>query len=237
MLPLIAERRAAIADICRRFGVSRLAVFGSAARGEDFDPARSDVDFLVAYEPAANAELGDYFAPRHQRRPWAAPSTSSSRAACAIRSFAPASSGRRRRSTGRDPRACLWDARESADAIASFARGRTFEPFLVLTHQLSDQRPDLASPDRLERRAMKMAVILQPPPQDRSEHGRKIGQALESVDITKRLTPSTHQRTISTKAGIAIFRNELGKKLEKSSDNGCMFSLTSAESLSHGGKR
>src|SRR5271166_1346030 len=66
MLPLIAERRAAIADICRRFGVSRLAVFGSAARGEDFDPARSDVDFLVAYEPAANAELGDYFALRDE---------------------------------------------------------------------------------------------------------------------------------------------------------------------------
>ena len=39
------------------------------------------------------------------------------------------------------------------------------------------------------------------------------------------------------KAGIAIFRNELGKKLEKSSDNGCMFSLMSAETLSHGGKR
>jgi uncharacterized protein len=66
MLPLIAERRSEIADICRRFGVSRLAVFGSAARGEDFDPARSDVDFLIAYEPAANAELGDYFALRDE---------------------------------------------------------------------------------------------------------------------------------------------------------------------------
>ena len=66
MLPLIAERRSEIADICRRFGVSRLAVFGSAARGEDFDPARSDVDFLVAYEPAANAELGDCFALREE---------------------------------------------------------------------------------------------------------------------------------------------------------------------------
>jgi uncharacterized protein len=66
MLPLIAERRSEIADICRRFAVSRLAVFGSAARGEDFDPARSDVDFLVDYEPAANAELGDYFALRDE---------------------------------------------------------------------------------------------------------------------------------------------------------------------------
>ncbi len=66
MLPLIAECHSQIADICRRFGVSRLAVFGSAARGEDFDTARSDVDFLVAYEPAANAGLGDYFALRDE---------------------------------------------------------------------------------------------------------------------------------------------------------------------------
>ena len=50
MLPLIAERRSEIADISRRFGVRRLAVFGSATRGQDFDPERSDVDFLVAFE-------------------------------------------------------------------------------------------------------------------------------------------------------------------------------------------
>ncbi|HZZ63539.1 MAG TPA: nucleotidyltransferase domain-containing protein [Roseiarcus sp.] len=52
MLPLIAERRSEIADICRRFGVRRLAVFGSAARGRDFDPARSDLDFLVESIPS-----------------------------------------------------------------------------------------------------------------------------------------------------------------------------------------
>ena len=49
MLSLIAEHRAEIAALCRRFGVRRLAVFGSAARGADFDPARSDVDFLVEF--------------------------------------------------------------------------------------------------------------------------------------------------------------------------------------------
>jgi predicted nucleotidyltransferase len=48
MLPLIAERRSEIAALCRRFGVRRLAVFGSAARG-DFDPARSDIDLLVEF--------------------------------------------------------------------------------------------------------------------------------------------------------------------------------------------
>lgn len=37
-----------IARICERYGVSELAVFGSALR-DDFDPARSDVDFLVRF--------------------------------------------------------------------------------------------------------------------------------------------------------------------------------------------
>jgi uncharacterized protein len=61
MLPLIEERRSEIADICRRFGVSRLAVFGSAARGEDFDPTRSDLDFLVEFDPGKAPTLETYF--------------------------------------------------------------------------------------------------------------------------------------------------------------------------------
>ncbi len=37
-------------------------VIGSAARGEDFDPARSDVDFLVAFADAASdAPLAQVF--------------------------------------------------------------------------------------------------------------------------------------------------------------------------------
>jgi predicted nucleotidyltransferase len=62
MLPLIEARRAEIADLCRRFHVRRLEVFGSAARGTDFDPARSDVDLLVTYEREIPApSLADYF--------------------------------------------------------------------------------------------------------------------------------------------------------------------------------
>lgn len=37
-----------IARVCQKFGVSELAVFGSVLR-DDFDPARSDVDFLVRF--------------------------------------------------------------------------------------------------------------------------------------------------------------------------------------------
>jgi hypothetical protein len=61
MLPLIAERRSEIAEICRRFGIRRLTLFGSAARLADFEPERSDVDFLVAFEPAASPSLGEFF--------------------------------------------------------------------------------------------------------------------------------------------------------------------------------
>ena len=38
----------AIALVCQKHGVSELAVFGSVLRA-DFDPARSDVDFLVRF--------------------------------------------------------------------------------------------------------------------------------------------------------------------------------------------
>jgi predicted nucleotidyltransferase len=51
-----------IAELCRRYGVARLDVFGSAARGDDFDPARSDVDFLVAFaDEAAVSPLEQVF--------------------------------------------------------------------------------------------------------------------------------------------------------------------------------
>jgi hypothetical protein len=48
---LIVDKQAEIAAICKRFHVLRLEVFGSAARNDDFDPVRSDVDFLVEFEP------------------------------------------------------------------------------------------------------------------------------------------------------------------------------------------
>jgi uncharacterized protein len=64
---IIAENRNAIADLCRQYGVSRLEVFGSAARGGDFDEALSDADFLVEYQrPAKHAALEEYFGLRER---------------------------------------------------------------------------------------------------------------------------------------------------------------------------
>jgi uncharacterized protein len=51
MHPAIAEKHENLMDLCRRYGVTRLDVFGSAARGADFDAATSDVDFLVQFGP------------------------------------------------------------------------------------------------------------------------------------------------------------------------------------------
>jgi predicted nucleotidyltransferase len=58
--PMIAEldaKREALSALCRRFGVARLELFGSAARGTDFAPTRSDLDFLVTLTPATRDDL------------------------------------------------------------------------------------------------------------------------------------------------------------------------------------
>jgi predicted nucleotidyltransferase len=55
MVPLIEKNRAELADLCRRFRVKTLELFGSAANGT-FDPDRSDLDFLVDYLPLPAGE-------------------------------------------------------------------------------------------------------------------------------------------------------------------------------------
>jgi hypothetical protein len=58
----IAEKREELIALCRRYDVARLEVFGSAARGTDFDPARSDADFLVEFKPDSQLPpLEQYF--------------------------------------------------------------------------------------------------------------------------------------------------------------------------------
>jgi uncharacterized protein len=47
---IIEAHLPALRELCRRFGVRRLDLFGSAATGR-FDPSRSDLDFLVEFEP------------------------------------------------------------------------------------------------------------------------------------------------------------------------------------------
>jgi len=48
MIALIEQHRSEVATLCSRFGVQSLEVFGSAADGT-FDPAHSDIDFLIEF--------------------------------------------------------------------------------------------------------------------------------------------------------------------------------------------
>jgi predicted nucleotidyltransferase len=50
--------RKKIAALCRKYGVKKLSLFGSAARGE-MGP-KSDVDLMVEFDPASKTSLWDY---------------------------------------------------------------------------------------------------------------------------------------------------------------------------------
>ena len=61
MHPALSAHRAAVAALCRLSGVKRLELFGSAAR-DDFDPGRSDFDFLVEFDDSDQGDpLQSYF--------------------------------------------------------------------------------------------------------------------------------------------------------------------------------
>lgn len=58
--PLIAARQSELAELCRRFHVERLELFGSAL-GDAFEPSRSDLDFLVEFTALAPGEYATAF--------------------------------------------------------------------------------------------------------------------------------------------------------------------------------
>ena len=65
MIALIEKHRTDLAVLCRRHRVKTLEVFGSAADGA-FDPARSDLDFLVNFLPVQEGQIApDYFGLLH----------------------------------------------------------------------------------------------------------------------------------------------------------------------------
>jgi predicted nucleotidyltransferase len=48
MTEVIEARRTALEDLCQRYGVARLALFGSALR-DDFEPDTSDLNLVVEF--------------------------------------------------------------------------------------------------------------------------------------------------------------------------------------------
>jgi uncharacterized protein len=57
---IIEENQEALRELCDRFAVRRLEVFGSAVSGA-FDSERSDIDFLVELTAGTPAEMADRY--------------------------------------------------------------------------------------------------------------------------------------------------------------------------------
>lgn len=51
MVGLIEDNRGPIERLCLQYRVQRLELFGSALTDENFDPGKSDLDFLVEFLP------------------------------------------------------------------------------------------------------------------------------------------------------------------------------------------
>ncbi len=60
MVAVLENKLDAIVALCRKYGVARLYVFGSALR-EDFRPGESDVDFLVEFQPMDPFDKADAY--------------------------------------------------------------------------------------------------------------------------------------------------------------------------------
>ena len=60
MNPMLTEKALELQEICLRRQVLRLSLFGSAARGS-FDPATSDLDFLVQFSKLSPAQHADCY--------------------------------------------------------------------------------------------------------------------------------------------------------------------------------
>lgn len=60
MIAFVDNKRNEILELCKRFRVKRLDLFGSAARG-DFMPGKSDLDFVVEYLPLNRGEHADCY--------------------------------------------------------------------------------------------------------------------------------------------------------------------------------
>ena len=56
----VSGKREALVELCRRFHVRRLEVFGSAARGADFDAQGGDADFLIEFEPGRDPGMAGF---------------------------------------------------------------------------------------------------------------------------------------------------------------------------------
>lgn len=60
MHPMVQAHLEALRNLCRKYRVERLDIFGSGA-GDEFDPGSSDLDFLAEFEPMSPSEHADSY--------------------------------------------------------------------------------------------------------------------------------------------------------------------------------
>lgn len=60
MIPSVEQHRDQLAELCRRYHVQRLEIFGSAVVAQDEDDPR-DLDFLVAFHPTDGMGPADQY--------------------------------------------------------------------------------------------------------------------------------------------------------------------------------
>jgi predicted nucleotidyltransferase len=60
MTTILQTKQDSVAQLCARYRVARLELFGSAARG-GFEPGRNDLDFLVRFQPCMPEEHAERY--------------------------------------------------------------------------------------------------------------------------------------------------------------------------------
>ena len=60
MIELIEGKRTQLIELCRKYRVYRLDLFGSAAKGR-FDPDASDLDFIARFEGTRDPDYAERF--------------------------------------------------------------------------------------------------------------------------------------------------------------------------------
>jgi hypothetical protein len=61
MIRLIEDNREVLKELCTKYRVQRLEVFGSALTGKNFDTETSELDFLVEFLPLKTGEYADTY--------------------------------------------------------------------------------------------------------------------------------------------------------------------------------
>jgi predicted nucleotidyltransferase len=61
MISLVEENSEALKVLCVQYRVRRLELFGSAVNEKKFDAEKSDIDFLVEFQPLKQGEYADNY--------------------------------------------------------------------------------------------------------------------------------------------------------------------------------